>query len=531
MPSVDIRSPNLSRRQRVRKPAVRSAGGIVVAQNRWAAEVGARILKAGGNAMDAAIATSFAVGVAEPWMSGIGGNGAMLVKRPGEETATAIDFGARAPRNLDPADYPLADGGVDDNLFGWPKVKEDRNLVGVTAVCAPRQLAGLEEAHKLFGSRPWQELVEPAIELAATGIVVDHHTALMIADGMRDLLRDAGARAVFLPDGFPPMPAASSPSGAQVRLPNPALARTLRTIAVNGPRAFYDGPLANAVVGELKALGGVHVPEDFNTIRAEVMPARVAAAGVDHAIHIVPRLNGGPTMLAARSLLEASWRPGAETGPDAAAFNAYAASLRAAWASRLVEDGDDAPASNTTHLTVIDRDGMVVTLTQTLLSLFGAKVLLPETGVLMNNAVNWFDPRPGKPNSMAPNKRLLCNYAPAIVTGPDLVAGLGGCGGRKILPAVYQLMSMIIDYGFDLDRAFHQPRIDVSGPDFVTADGELGPEVIERLAAEHPTVIAERIASPNFFTIAGAVRRSAGMNEGATEPAHPWSEAVAEEEV
>ena len=190
--------------------------------------------------------------------------------------------------------------------------------------------------------------------------------------------------------------------------------------------------------------------------------------------------------------------------------------------------GDRAPHStSTTNLCVVDRNGNVVVVTQTLLSVFGARLLLPETGILMNNGVNWFDPRPGAPNSIGPGKRVLANYTPAIAVGEDDVIGLGGAGGRKIMPAVFNQLSFMIDYGRSLEAAMHAPRIAVSGPDRVVADRHLAPEVLDTLAARHPTVLADRAGYPFNFTIASAVRHRDGVGEGAVEPWQPVAEAVA----
>jgi gamma-glutamyltranspeptidase/glutathione hydrolase len=147
----------------------------------------------------------------------------------------------------------------------------------------------------------------------------------------------------------------------------------------------------------------------------------------------------------------------------------------------------------------------------------------------MNNGMNWFDPTPGRPNSIEPDKAALANYVPAIMTGSDDVLAIGGCGGRRILPAVFHLLAMCADFGFSLEQAFHEPRIDVSGPSVVVADRRLPAETIAALAAQFATVLAEPIEYPFPYCIAGAVRRRGGMNEGATEPHHPWSETVAEQ--
>ena len=526
-------SPNASKHQVVRKPAVRSAGGIVVSHNRVASEIGARVLAAGGHAVDAAVATSFAIGVAEPWMSGIGGTGAMLVRSAAEDRVVAIDFGARAPAALDPAYYPLAEGSGGD-LFGWPRVKDDRNLRGACAAVIPSVVAGVAKAHGLFGRCKWAELVAPAAKLARRGPAVDWHTTLMIARGFRELLEDAGCRSVFLPDGVPPCPALAATSVTAVHLPNPALARTLDAIASDGADALYRGEVGRALLADLKAAGGAHAEADFAAAAEVRTPLPRTARYGERTIHVVPGLNGGSTLLDALAGMVERWPPPAKDGPlGAEAFTAIASGLQKAWAKRFAEMGDSvqiAPQGSTTHINVVDRDGNMVTLTQTLLSLFGSAYMSPSTGILLNNAINWFDPRPGGPNSIAPGKRVLANYSPAIMTGADDAVAAGGAGGRKILPAVFQLLVMMAN-GMSLDEAIHAPRIDVSGGDAVVIDRHLAAPVREALAAEFNVVEAERGVYPYHFTIAGAVRRQAGVNEGATEPYMHWSEAVSEDEV
>jgi gamma-glutamyltranspeptidase / glutathione hydrolase len=530
-PSRSGLSPNLSLRQVVRKPAVRSKGGIVVSQHRFASEIGARVLAAGGHAVDAAVATSFAVGVLEPWMSGIGGVGAMLVRNMGDGKVTVVDFGARSPAGLNPADYPIVEGGGAD-LFGWPKVKDDRNLVGPLAAVAPTLVRGVEAAHKAFGRKPWRDLVAPAAALAAEGMVVDWHTTLKVAGAYAHLASDAGCRSVFLPGGAPPVP---PPAGLSpvLRLPNPALARTLTQIAGEGADALYAGAIGRALVDDIRAGGGVITQDDLAACKAETAePLTITHAG--RSVHLLPRLSGGPTVADAFATLAQRWTPPGDGNPlDAAAFAAIAASLQSAWQTRFATMGDSvttAPQGSTTHISVVDRDGNMVALTQTLLSLFGSRFLSPATGILLNNGINWFDPRPGTPNGIAPGKRTLSNYCPAIMVGDDDVVAAGGCGGRKILPAVFQLLIMMAN-GMSIDDAFHAPRIDVSGGDAVVMDPNLPDAVRAALKEKFQTVEAERTVYPYHFTLAGAVRRNGGANEGATEPSQPWSEAVAEDEV
>ena len=227
---------------------------------------------------------------------------------------------------------------------------------------------------------------------------------------------------------------------------------------------------------------------------------------------MLPKLNGGPTLRVAFDEL-ARDRKAPEARPDTKTFLAYASAMRAAWQDRFEHMGDagrhGAPTS-TTHLCVVDRDGNMVTLTQTLLALFGSRIVLPGSGILMNNGMNWFNPVPGGPNSIAPDRAGLANYAPAIMTGSDDVLAIGGCGGRRILPAVFQLLAMCADFGLSLEQAFHEPRIDVSGLDVVVADRRMPAETIAALAAQFPTVVAEPVEYPFPYTIAGAVRRFAG---------------------
>ncbi|NEV80292.1 gamma-glutamyltransferase, partial [Rhodopseudomonas sp. BR0C11] len=165
--------------QQIRKPAITSKGGIVAAQSRRAAEIGADVLAEGGDCIDAVIATTFALGVLEPWMSGIGGGGAMVLYRAKEDRTEVIDYGMRAPQSLRVEDYPLTGAGAASDLFPWPRVKDDRNIHGPAAVAVPGVVAGMEEAHRRYAKLPWRDLVAPSIALAGDGLAVDWWTTLM----------------------------------------------------------------------------------------------------------------------------------------------------------------------------------------------------------------------------------------------------------------------------------------------------------------------------------------------------------------
>src|SRR5919106_1934177 len=240
------------------RPAVRAAGGMVAAQHKGAAEVGAEVLRAGGNAVDAAVATSLALAVLEPWMSGLGGGGFMVISRA-DGRAEVLDFGMVAPAGLDPAAYPLS-GGHDNDLFGWPGVVEDRNVMGPLSIAVPGQAAGLGFAHERHASLPWRDLCAPAIALADQGLPVGWYACLQITTAAPDLARFEAAASHFLPNRLPPVP---DNSGAVRYLPTRGLAETLRRLADAGPRDLISGELGHLLVEDVQAAGGVLSLEDL----------------------------------------------------------------------------------------------------------------------------------------------------------------------------------------------------------------------------------------------------------------------------
>jgi gamma-glutamyltranspeptidase / glutathione hydrolase len=219
-------------------------------------------------------------------------------------------------------------------------------------------------------------------------------------------------------------------------------------------------------------------------------------------------------------------------GPDS--YVAYARALDAAFRSRLDEMGDtgnEAPSAPgcTTHFSVVDREGNLCAVTQTLLSMFGSRVVSPSTGLLMNNGIMWFDPEPGKANSLGPNKRCLGNYCPVVgEAGDGRRFALGASGGRKILGTVLQISSFIMDHGRSLEDAFHQPRIDMSGGGMVIADMALPRDVLDALGAAYRTITARRTVFPYAFAVPAGVLRDGALNMGCTEIMSAWGDAVAE---
>jgi gamma-glutamyltranspeptidase/glutathione hydrolase len=234
-------------------------------------------------------------------------------------------------------------------------------------------------------------------------------------------------------------------------------------------------------------------------------------------------LSGGPTLL---QILQ-SWagqRLGTEVGPEDLAV-AHAQAIRDAYAWRLAHMGHASTpqAGCTSHVSVVDARGRMVSLTNTLLARFGAKVVLPQTGFLMNNGMMWFDPRPGRPNSLAAGARPLANMCPVVVTraGEPWLA-LGAAGGRTIVPAVAQLLSFLIDRGCTLEQAFNHSRVEASTSSVIVSD-QAPASVVSALRARFATEVVADTVYPVQFAVPSAVMADAGLHTGMAHPLHPWA--------
>ena len=516
----------LSKSQEVRKHVIETPGGVVAAQNRLAAEAGAEVLRAGGDAVDAAVATSFAIGVVEPWMSGPAGGGAAVHWRAETGEAVAINFGMRSPKGLNVEDYPLSGEGKAGDLFPWERVVADRNVEGATAIAVPGTVDGIGQAHGRWGRMPWADLLAPAIAHAREGMLVDWYAALLIASTARNLAKDADAAAMFLDDGKWPK-ASGWTAIPDNRLDQSAMADMLDTLAKGGPRAFYAGDIAQGMAGDVQAKGGCLTTEDLAGYRAWMGRAQ-AVPYRDALFHVMPGLTAGPTF--ARVMGQLS---DVDLSAPLQAYPAYARALSRAYAERLGTMGDtgevpEAPGC-TTHFSIVDRAGNMVAHTQTLLSIFGSRVVSPSTGLLMNNGIMWFDPEPGKPNSLAPDKSCLMNVCPIVGSQGARSFAIGASGGRKIVSAVAQLASFVTDKGMDIGEAFHAPRIDVSGGAGAIADDSLPQEVLSAIAEVMPVQTTRRTVSPYAFACPAGVMRDDAVNSGCTEIMSPWGDAALEE--
>lgn len=519
---------NFSTTQTVRKTVVPTQGGVVAAQHKLAAMAGAQVLRAGGDAIDAAVATSFAIGVVEPWMSGPLGGGMMTVWRADTQTAHTVQFGMRSPRGLKREDYPLDPDGQASDLFPWTKVKGDRNIYGGTAVAVPGTVDGMAVAHGQFGKMPWRDLLQPAVELAREGMLIDWYASLIIASATRNLANDPDAAALFLIDGQWPNIAGWT-ALSHARLDQSRMADTLDRLAQAGARDFYEGDVAAAMVEDLTAKGSRMAREDLADYHARLTPT-VTVPYRGGQVHAPAGLSAGSDLTYALGLMEEAFTPAGQ--PDAQSYGVLADSLGKAYERRLASAGDrpdpkGAPTS-TTHFSVVDRHGNMVAVTQTLLSIFGSHVVSPSTGLLANNGIMWFDPEPGRPNSLAPGKDCLMNVCPTIGEKNGRRFAIGASGGRKIMPAVANLLSFMMDFDMDLETAFHHPRIDNSGGGTVIADESLPQAVLERLGAYTPLVTAKRSVFPYAFAVPAGVMREGSTNTGCTEIMTPWGDAICE---
>ena len=394
-------TPELRETWTVRKPAVRSDAGVVSTQHHLASEIGARVLAEGGNAVDAAVTAGLALGTVEPWMSGLGGLRAD--DRPPRRRGPRVVGRLRTRGvlgHLDPADYPLDEGRGSD-LFNWPAVAGDRNVMGPLSIAVPTWVAGAAAALERFGTRSWADCIAPAVELAERGLFADWYATLKIASTAARLAADDECRRVYLPGGFPPCSEWGGPP-PRLRLgsgsprpcagsgkPAPGTSTRARSPARSSrTRSGSERSSRPTTSPGWRSGSGRRSPSATATRPSTRLP--VSPAG---------RASRGRSALLAERRAEAGAKPGRR--PKATLALAYADALSTAYAERLAVTGHDAEAAMpacTTHLSVVDREGNLVALTQTLLSLFGSRVMFPATGVvLMNNGVMWFDPRSRPP--------------------------------------------------------------------------------------------------------------------------------------
>lgn len=518
-----------------------SNGSLIVTKHPIATEVGRDMLASGGNAIDAAIACSFTLGVVEPYMSGLGGVGLALVYA--NHGLSVLDAGPVAPRNLDVDRYRLAGDDPDTDLFGWPRVVDDANLLGATSVCVPTTVALMEALYTQGASLPWRRLVEPAISLARRGYAPDWLLTLSIAQDQRSLGRMDATRRIFLPEDH--IPAYDMDGVGHPVFRQEDLADTLEAIATGGAGAFYRGEIADTLAHTIRHHGGDLDSADLAEYSVRISsPIRVPIAGAD--VWLTDGLNGGPTvaellrlydlLVSARTSREspaqlATWiraaRLALEDRFTVMGHQGQGADIGTLAHARRRTAGAPTPhvappaADSTTYLAVVDREGNGVSLNLTLLSRWGSKFIAPGLGVLLNNGMMWFDPMPERPNSIAPGARPLANMAPAAVTrGDTLMMLLGASGGRRIISAVPQILHNVLTFDMDIQDAIEAPRLEFT-TDPMLADQRFTERTVVEVARSEGVAIGRylpRLASGGFSSPLGAHRTRDGRWAAGMDP-------------
>lgn len=530
----------------VTKQTPRAPRGMVAAEHPRGAEVGAAILARGGNAVDAAVATAIAMTVIEPFMSTIAGSGTMLVhlRRRGE--TLCLNFNGVAPLAAHEAMYPIV-GGLSEGLFAWPRTEQAANEYGHRAVAVPGSLKGLALAVERYGTMQWRDLLAPAIALARDGFETDWYLALNHAKAVEELLAFPGTAHTYLRDGrFIYRPAGQFP-GDRSRYPD--LARSLELIAREGPDAFYRGALGQALVDDMSAHGGLITMEDLAAYRVLVEPALMGRYR-DTELAFSPGPTGGATALEILNILGEfpSARVGWQTVEglhlrasaiargfrDRFEYLGDPAVVKVPWdrllsgeharaAAAAIRSGPARPGRRprpadecTTHVSVVDHQRNMVSLTHTAVSLWGARVVVPGTGILLNNGMIWFDPAPGKANSVAGGKRGLVNMVPVLGFrrgAPVFTAGAPG--GRGIISALPQVISNLVDLKATPQAAVEAPRVHTEGDD-VLVSTRVGDRALAGLARRGHTVRpkAESYSTLNFARPVAIRVTSRGLEAG-----------------
>jgi gamma-glutamyltranspeptidase / glutathione hydrolase len=528
------------------KNLVVTAAGMVAAKHPLATRAGLAILQRGGNAVDAAVATAFAVGVVEPWASGLGGAGVLIMASP-KLPPVVVDYGVRAPIAARPNMYTI-DAGYDQETSWWPSVRNSANIHGALSVAVPGVPAGLASALLKFGTMPLADVLRPAIVLARDGFPVHWTTVLHISMDASTLQRYRAAADMFLPGGAPPT--ISTFASPQV-LRQPDLARTLQMIASDGTQAFYQGDVARRIVEEVQRGGGILTMEDLARYRPAVEPA-LLYRGPEYTVGVAPGPHAGTTLAETFDILDglhiqacghnttdylhltieathAALTDRFTLLGDGPGWDLLTGSGRAVSHRDRISNGRAAAwsihpdSTSTTHVCVIDREGMAVSLTQTLLSWFGSRLLVPGTGVVLNNGMMWFNPVGGHPNSIKPGAGPLSNMTPAIVLSKhEPTLAVGASGGRRILDAVLQVIRNNMDFSFDVQGAISAPRIDASDA-IVMIDARIPDEITTELRRRgHCVGVVEEQVWPRYFASPVAVVRNLekGTLSGGVDPYH-----------
>jgi gamma-glutamyltranspeptidase / glutathione hydrolase len=530
------------------RPAVHGRLGVVATESPAAGRVGQRVLDRGGNAVDAAVATVFALNVARPQSCGIGGGGFAVYRRADARVAT-VDFRERAPFRFTPR--TLTPPGL------------HRSFTGHLTVGVPGTVAGMDLLLRRYGTRTLAQSIAPAAALASRGVRVTHSLSAAMAANAARLRLFPGAAAQYLRRG------GAYPPGSLLR--QPALARTLQLIARHGPGAFYRGVVAGAIVADMRTArrrrgdAARLALADLATYRARLRPALVGRYRGHTVISVPPPSSGGTTLIEILNIL--SGFDLNRLGPSSVeTLHLLAEAQKLAWADRdayvadpdrirvptrglvsaryaaqrraLIDPGrahaygpgtpaiggprgtsaaDPNPRGSTTQVSIVDRFGNAIALTCTIEQEFGSAVVAPGTGFLLNNELTDFGP-PGSANQPGPGKRPRSSMAPTIVLrGRVPVLVVGAAGGARIIMGVVQTVLGVVDFGRDLAHAVDAERIDDPAGTFTIEDARVPPEVIAGLVARGHVLV--RVGEYDIRPRVGAAGvGSRGLRSAVSDP-------------
>ena len=484
----------------------------VAAAHEKAVEAGLRVMEEGGDACDAAVAVSLALGVVEPFYSGLGGGGVALIWREEEKKARFIDFSNECATGMEPGIFRCGENG---EHIGHAHSQ------GYRSILIPGLLRGLEAIHSEFGRRPWGELFASAIRLADEGFEV----------GWFYRRQQEEPRFQELCAAYPELGRIHTLSGEPLAegalLRQPDLAGTLRQIAEKGADAFYEGALAKAIVDEVRSGGGYLGASDLKNYRVRWM-APLSSRYRNLRFLTAPPPSSGLVLIQILNFLEVLL-PEWDVADEPARVLAFARAMRAAFRDRFSVYGDpcyfdmpverllskeyaaaaideerasgahihDAQPGSTTHFTIVDAQGNVVCHTQTLGMNWGSGVAPQGTGILLNNHTNWMDPRPGRGNSLGAGKRPMAGYAPTLVfEGEKFRLSVGSPGSYRIPTAVAQVILNLFYRNMTLQEAVEAPRMHLDiGP--LHAEGAIGGAVLD--AARQSGFEVSLYAYPHHF--------------------------------
>jgi gamma-glutamyltranspeptidase/glutathione hydrolase len=538
------------------KTEASATAGMVSSRHPLSAEAGLEVLKAGGNAVDAAVAASFAESVVQPAASTIGGGGLFTFRDP-SGIASGINYMWQAPLAARPDMFPI-EGTPRRGLFGWSGVKDNANEFGGLAVAVPGSVAGLVKAQRKHGRLAFTHVLKPAIRFATEGFAMDWYGCLMAGIHLDIIKKYPTAARMLLRDGqYPPRPDMIGRADIHRQ---PELARTLERIADSGDAAFYRGDIAASIVEAVNANGGIFTIDDLATYEAvETTPIDIRYR--DH------RITGDPSgfIFYAQVLNTLAHFDVGSLKPDSAGWlhllievfrHCLADRNKAGYDYRVPEgswrylvsedyasqlagmidtgrrvdvpshfDGTSRAApvgqSRTVHIAAIDVDGGMASLTETVIGNYGSYVMT-ETGVLLNNGMISFAPVPGYPNSISPGCRSPSSFiSPLHVTRPDgrSIVTIGSSGGSKIMTSVLQIASYIMDQGMSVQEAVSYPRLDFEGSK-VILDGRYSGETVTELRRRgHEIEIrSEGLSTFEFGNPSVLARNADGIVTGGVNP-------------